>query len=119
MPPTTASFCTRRGSRLISLIPVIRPKADARVKLVPQTYLLRLPLILSCSRSLCGADVFFPMPTKLDAKKPIPGKPQAVKPAQKNVVQKTPTPDKAKGLRLLKETPQASLVQKMPTPDKI
>ena len=52
------------------------------------------------------------MPTKPVAKKPIPGKPQAVKPAQKNVVQKKPAPDKAKGLRLLKETPQASLVQK-------
>ena len=56
------------------------------------------------------------MPTKPVAKKPIPGKPQAVKPAQKNVVQKKPAPDKAKGLRLLKETPQASLVQKKPAP---
>ena len=59
---------------------------------------------------------FFAMPTKPVAKKPIPGKPQAVKPAQKNVVQKKPAPDKAKGLRLLKETPQASLVQKKPAP---
>jgi len=56
------------------------------------------------------------MPSKPVAKKPIPGKPQAVKPAQKNVVQKKPAPDKAKGLRLLKETPQASLVQKKPAP---
>jgi hypothetical protein len=40
------------------------------------------------------------MPTKPVAKKPIPGKPQAVKPAQKNVVQKKPAPDKAKGLAL-------------------
>ena len=56
------------------------------------------------------------MPTKPVAKKPIPGKPQAVKPAQKNVVQKKPAPDKTKGLRLLKETPQASLVQKKPAP---
>ena len=58
------------------------------------------------------------MPTKPVAKKPIPGKPQAVKPAQKNVVQKKPAPDKAKGLRLLKETMQASLVHKKPAPDK-
>src|ERR1700676_4455270 len=56
------------------------------------------------------------MPTKPVAKKPIPGKPQAVKPAQKNVLQKKPAPDKAKGLRLLKETPLASLVQKKPAP---
>jgi hypothetical protein len=56
------------------------------------------------------------MPTKPVAKKPIPGKPQAVKPAQKNVVQKKPAPDKTKGLPLLKETPQASLVQKKPAP---
>jgi hypothetical protein len=56
------------------------------------------------------------MPTTPVAKKPIPGKPQAVKPAQKNVVQKKPAPDKTKGLRLLKETPQASLVQKKPAP---
>ena len=62
---------------------------------------------------------FFAMPTKPVAKKPLPGKPQAVKPAQKNVVQKKPAPDKAKGLRLLKETPQASLVQKKPAPDKV
>ena len=59
------------------------------------------------------------MPTKLVAKKPIPGKPQAVKPAQKNVVQKKPAPDKAKGLGLLKETMQASLVHKKPAPDKV
>jgi hypothetical protein len=63
------------------------------------------------------------MPTKPVAKKPIPGKPQAVKPAQKNVVQKKPAPDKAKGLPPLKETTQASLVQKKPapkpTPDKV
>jgi hypothetical protein len=63
------------------------------------------------------------MPTKPVAKKPIPGKPQAVKPAQKNVVQKKPAPDKTKGLPLLKKTPQASLVQKKPapkpTPDKV
>ena len=56
------------------------------------------------------------MPTKPVAKKPIPGKPQAVKPAQKNVVQNKPAPGKTKGLRLLKETPQSSLVQKKPTP---
>src|SRR5258707_621227 len=56
------------------------------------------------------------MPTKPVAKKPIPGKPQAVKPAQKNVVQKKPAPDTTKGLPLLKETPQASLVQKKPAP---
>jgi hypothetical protein len=37
------------------------------------------------------------MPSKPVAKKPIPGKPQAVKPAQKNVVQKKPAPDKTKG----------------------
>ena len=59
------------------------------------------------------------MPTKPVAKKPIPGKPQAVKPAQKNVVLKKPVPDKAKGLRLLKETLQATLVQKKPAPDRV
>ena len=62
---------------------------------------------------------FVAMPTKPVAKKPLPGKPQAVKPAQKNVVQKKPAPDKVKGLRLLKETPQASLVQKKPAPDRV
>jgi hypothetical protein len=56
------------------------------------------------------------MPNKPVAKKPIPGKPQAVKPAQKNVVQKKAAPNKTKGLPLLKETPQASLVQKKPAP---
>ena len=61
---------------------------------------------------------FFAMPTKPVAKKPLPGKPQAVKPAQKNVVQKKPALD-TKGLRLLKEAPQASLVQKKPAPDKV
>ena len=59
------------------------------------------------------------MPTKTVAKKPIPSRPQAVKPAQKNVVHKKSVPVKAKGLPLLKETPQASLVQKKPTPDKV
>ena len=59
------------------------------------------------------------MPSKPVAKKPIPGKLQAVKPAQKNVVQKKPAPDTTKGLRLLKEAPQASLVQKKPVPDKL
>jgi hypothetical protein len=64
--------------------------------------------------------MFFAMPTKPVAKKPIPSKLQAVKPAQKNVVQKKPAPNKTKGLRLLKETPpQASLVQKKPAPDKV
>jgi hypothetical protein len=38
-----------------------------------------MPVILSCSLSLCRADVFFAMPTKPVAKKPIPGKPQAVR----------------------------------------
>ena len=51
------------------------------------------------------------------------GKSQAVNPAQKNVVQKKPVPDKTKGLPLLKGTPQASLIQKKPapkaTPDKV
>jgi hypothetical protein len=37
-----------------------------------------MPVILSCSLSLYRADVFFAMPTKPVAKKPIPGKPQAV-----------------------------------------
>ena len=37
---------------------------------------------------------FFAMPTKPVAKKPIPGKTQDVKSAQKNVVQKKPAPDK-------------------------
>jgi hypothetical protein len=63
------------------------------------------------------------MPTKPVAKKPIPGKSQAVKPTQKNIVQKKTAPAKTKGLPLLKETPQASLVQKKPapkpTPDKV
>jgi hypothetical protein len=61
-----------------------------------------MPVILSCSLGLYRADVFFATPTKPVAKKPIPGKPQAVKLAQKNVVQKKPAPDKTKGLRLLK-----------------
>jgi hypothetical protein len=56
------------------------------------------------------------MPTNPVAKKPMPGKPQAAKPAQKNVVQKKPAPDKTKGLPLLKKTPQTSLVQKKPAP---
>ena len=76
-------------------------------------------MILSCSLSLCRADVFSAMPSKPVAKKPIPSKPQAVKPAQKNVVQKKPAPDKAKGLHLLKETLQPSLVQKKHAPDKV
>ena len=62
-----------------------------------------------------GQMSFVAMPTKPVAKKPISGKPQAGKPVQKNVVQKKPAPDKAKGLRLLKETRQA-LVQKKPAP---
>ena len=65
---------------------------------LPHTAFLRPPLILSCSRSLCAADVFFAMPIKPVAKKPIPSKPQAVKPAQKNVVQKKPAPDKVENL---------------------
>jgi hypothetical protein len=44
------------------------------------------------------------------------GKSQAVNPAQKNVVQKKPVPDKTKGLPLLKEMPRASLIQKKPAP---
>ena len=59
------------------------------------------------------------MSTKPVAKRPSPAKPQAAKPAQKNAVQKTPAPEKAKGLRLLKEALQASLVQKKPAPDKV
>jgi hypothetical protein len=38
------------------------------------------------------------MPSKPVAKKPIPGKPKAVKPAQKNIVQKKPAPDKVENL---------------------
>jgi hypothetical protein len=45
------------------------------------------------------------MPTKPVAKKPMPGKSQAVNPAQKNVVQKKPVPNKTKGLPLLKKMP--------------
>ena len=56
------------------------------------------------------------MPTKPVAKKPIPGKPQAVKPAQKNVVQESLPPTKPRASLLLKEAPQASLVQKKPAP---
>jgi hypothetical protein len=41
---------------------------------------------------------FFAMPTKPVVKKPTPGKPQAVKPAQKNVVQKKPAPDRVENL---------------------
>jgi hypothetical protein len=59
------------------------------------------------------------MPSKPVAKKPIPGKPQAIKPAQKNVVQKKPAPDKLKDLRLLKEKLKTSPVQKKPAPDKV
>jgi hypothetical protein len=40
-------------------------------------------------------------------------------PAQKNIVQRKPAPEKPKGLRLLKETLQASLVQKKPAPTKV
>ena len=76
-------------------------------------------MILSCSLSLYRADVFFAMPTKPVAKKPIPGKPQAVKSAQKNVVQKKPAPDKSKGLSRFKETLQASFIQKRPAPTKL
>jgi hypothetical protein len=78
-----------------------------------------MPVILSCSLSFYRAHVFFAMPTKPVAKKPKPGKAQAVKPAQKNVLQKKSGPDKARGLRLLKETLQASFVQKKPVPDKV
>src|SRR5258708_12930666 len=86
---------------------------------MPTTFLRALvplwtPVILSCSLSLYRADVFFAMPTKPVAKKPIPGKPQAVKPTQKNVVQKKPAPAKTRGLPLLKETPQPSLALKKP-----
>jgi hypothetical protein len=46
-----------------------------------------------------------------------------MKPAQKNVGQKKPAPDKTKSLPLLKETPQTSLIRKKPapkaTPDKV
>jgi hypothetical protein len=59
------------------------------------------------------------MPSKPVAKKPIPGKPQAIKPAQKNVLQKKPDPDKLKDLRLLKERLKTSPVQKKPAPDKV
>ena len=59
------------------------------------------------------------MPSKPVAKKPIPGKPQAIKPAQKNVLQKKPAPDKLKDLRLLKEKLKTSPVQKKPAPDKV
>src|SRR6476469_6353902 len=75
-----------------------------------------MPVILSCSLSLYRADVFFAMPTKPVAKKPIPGKPQGVKPAQKKCFQKEAAPHKTQGLPLLKETPHASLVQKKPAP---
>jgi hypothetical protein len=81
-------------------------------------------VILSCSLSLYRADVFSAMPSKPVAKKPIPVKARAVKlqtvkPAQKNVLQKKPAPDKLKDLRLLKETLKASPVQKRPAPDKV
>jgi hypothetical protein len=59
------------------------------------------------------------MPSKPVVKKSIPGKPQAIKPAQKNVAQKKPAPDKLKDLRLLKETLKTSPVQKTPAPDKV
>jgi hypothetical protein len=59
------------------------------------------------------------MPNKPVVKKPIPSKPQAIKPAQKNVLQKKPAPDKLKDLRLLKETLKTSPVQKRPAPDKV
>ena len=60
-----------------------------------------------------------PSKPKPVAKKPIPGKPQAIKPTQKNVVQKKPAPDKLKDLRLLKETLKTSPVQKKPAPDNV
>ena len=59
------------------------------------------------------------MPNKPVGKKPIPGKPQAIKPVQKNVVQKKPVPDKLKDLRLLKEKLKTTAVQKKPAPDKV
>jgi hypothetical protein len=40
------------------------------------------------------------MPNKPVGKKPIPGKPQAIKPVQKNVVQKKPAPDKVENLAI-------------------
>jgi hypothetical protein len=73
-------------------------------------------LVASASIS---ADVFSAMPSKPVAKKPIPGKTQAIKPAQKNVAQKKRAPDKLKDLRLLKETLKSSPVQKKPDPDKV
>jgi hypothetical protein len=76
-------------------------------------------VILSCSLSFYRADVFSAMPSKPVTKKPISGKPQAIKPVQKNVIQKKTAPDKAKGLHLVKETPQDSLVQKKPATDKV
>ena len=59
---------------------------------------------------------FLPCQANQSPKSQSLGKLQAVKPAQKNVVQKRPVPDKAKGLHLLKETLQTSLVQKKPAP---
>jgi hypothetical protein len=59
------------------------------------------------------------MPNKRVPKKPINGKPQATKPAQKNVVQKKPAPEIAKGLRVLKETLRASPIQNKPASDKV
>jgi hypothetical protein len=59
------------------------------------------------------------MPSKPLTKKTLPGKPQAIKSAQKNVLQKKPAPDKLKDLRLLKETLKTSPLQKKPAPDKV
>ena len=73
------------------------------------------PRFFLVASAFIRADVCSAMPSKPVAKKPIPGKPQAIKPTQKNVVQRKPEPDKGKGLRLLKETRQA-LVQKKPAP---
>ena len=59
------------------------------------------------------------MPSKTVTKKPSPGKPQAVKLVERNVVQRKPVPDKAEGLHLSKETLQPSLAQKKPASDKV
>src|SRR5260370_13332979 len=95
------SIGTRNGVKVAEIaVRAFPPSVAFQARLIAQgSY--GIPVILSCSLSLYRADVFFAMPTKPVAKKPIPGKP-----AQKNVFQKKPSPYKTKDVRILKETPQ-------------
>ena len=73
-----------------------------------------MPVILSCSVSLCWGRCVSCHANQTSRKKNNPSKPKAVKLTQKNVVQKKSAPDKAK-----RETLQATPAQKKPVPDKV